>query len=335
MIGNFNRRPHQILAALAWGMAGCLGFAAFTATAAEESYPSKPLRMIIPYAPGGGNDIIGRLASKKLTEALGKQVIAENRPGAGGVVGAEAAAKAAPDGYTLLLGHIGTLALNPTLRPNLPYDPIRDFQPVTLLAKSPNILVVHPSLPAKTAKDLIAIAKKNPGSLTYGSGGVGSGGHLTAEYFRQLAKINVLHVPYKGTGPTLVDLMGGQIGMVFAGAAGITPLVRSGKLRAIGVSSLKRLSVFPDVPTISESALPGFEVTQWFGVVVPDGVPRRIVAKLHDVLREALQTTDMQKSLSAFAAEPVGSSPEEFQAFIKSEIPRWAAVLKAANINPK
>jgi tripartite-type tricarboxylate transporter receptor subunit TctC len=230
---------------------------------------------------------------------------------------------------------MGTLALNPTLRPNLAYDPTKDFQPVSLIAKTPNILVVNPSLPVKSAKDLIDLARKKPGALTYGSAGVGSSGHVTAEYFRQLAHIDILHVPYKGTGPSLVDLMGGQISMVFAGAAGIAPLVQSGQLRAIGVSTLTRLPMFPDVPTISESGLPGFEVTQWFGVVVPTGVPRPIVMKLHDVLQEALQSANFRARLSAFAAKPVGNTPEQFRALIKSEISRWAATLKAANIKPK
>ena len=297
-------------------------------TSAAQPYPVKSLRMIIPFAPGGGNDIIGRLASKELAERLGQQVVVDNRPGAGGSVGTEAAAKATPDGYTLLLGHMGTLALNPTLRPNLAYDPIKDFQPVSLIARTPNILVVNPSLPIKSAKDLIDLAKKSPDALTYGSGGVGSSGHVTAEYFRQQAKINILHVAYKGTGPSLVDLMGGQISMVFAGTAGIAPLVKSGRLRAIGVSTVARLPMFPEVPTIAESGLPGFEVTQWFGVVLPNGVPRGIVNRLHDVLQQSLQSANMRASLSAFEAIPEGSTPEQFRALIKSEISRWAVTLK-------
>ncbi|MBI3044496.1 MAG: tripartite tricarboxylate transporter substrate binding protein [Betaproteobacteria bacterium] len=323
-------KRQNVLKRFGYVLVSYLAFAAVAAVA--QSYPVKPMRMIIPYSPGGGNDIIGRLASAKLSEALGQQVIPENRPSAGGVIGADAVAKAAPDGYTMLLGHIGTLALNPTLRPDLPYNPVRSYQPITLLAKVPNILVVHPSLPVKTARDLIALAKNKPGALTYGSGGVGAIGHLCAEYFKQAAKVDILHVPYKGTGPALIDLMGGQIAMVFAGAAGITPIVQSGKLRAIGVSTLKRINTLPDVPTISESGLKDFEVTAWFGVVVPAGVPPAIVMKLNGVLVKSLQRNDMRKSLSKFAAEPVGDSPDEFGAFIKSEIARWAAVIKASNI---
>ena len=318
------------LPCLASASLACIGL--FPLAAAAQTYPSKPLRLIIPYAPGGGNDIFGRMAAQKLGEALGQNVITENRAGDGGVLGSAIVAKAPPDGYTMLLGHIGTLALNVTLRPELPYDPVKGFQPVTLLAKVPNILVVHPSLPVQSLKDLIALAKRSPGALTYGSGGVGSTGHLSAEYFKQVANVDMLHVPYKGTGPALVELMGGQIATVFAGAAGISPLVQSGKLRAIGVSSRKRLSIFPEVPTIAEGGLRDFEVTTWFGLVMPAGVPLPIAIRLSEILQKALHAKDMQKSFVALGAEPATSTPEEFGAFIRAEISRWAVVLKAANL---
>lgn len=304
----------------------------FTINGLAQEYPTKPVRLIIPFAPGGSNDILGRLIGAKLSETLGQQVVIDNRPGAGGSIGVELAARSAPDGYTLVIGHIGTLAVNPTLYRRLPYNPLKDFQPISMLAKVANIMVVHPSVPAKSVKELIALAKAKPGSLVYGSGGNGGAGHLATEYFKLMAKIDMVHVPYKGTGPAVVDLMAGQTHLVFAGIPGIIAQVRAGRLRALGVSTSKRLAIFPDVPTIAEAGVPGYEATQWYGVLAPAGTPKAVVARLNKEIVSALQTTQMQERLAADGSEPLASTPEEFLDFIKEEIARWAPVIKAAGI---
>jgi tripartite-type tricarboxylate transporter receptor subunit TctC len=243
-------------------MSGILcGLLASAATG--QDYPQKPIRLIIPFAPGGSNDIIGRLLAARLTETLGQQVIPDNRAGAGGSIGAELAAKSPPDGYTLVIGHIGTLSVNPTLYKKLAYNPVTDFAPISTIAKVANIMVVHPSVPAKSVQELIALAKRRPGTLTYGSGGTGGAGHLATEYFKLMAKVDITHVPYKGTGPALVDLIAGQTQLVFAGAPGIVGHMKANRLRALGVSTARRLAVFPDVPTIAEAGVPGYEATQW------------------------------------------------------------------------
>lgn len=231
-----------------------------------------------------------------------------------------------------MIGHIGTLAVNPTLYRKLAYNPVKDLQPITMIAKVANIMVVHPSVPAKSVIDLVALAKAKPGSLIYGSGGSGGVGHLATEYFKLMAKIDMVHVPYKGTGPALVDLLSGQTSLIFAGVPGIAAHARSGSLRALGVSTAKRLAVFPDVPTIEEAGVPGYDATQWYGVLAPAGTPRPIVAKLNRAIVDVLQTPEMRKRLAADGSEPVGNSPEEFLAFIQSEIARWAPVIKAAGI---
>lgn len=298
----------------------------------SQDYPTKPIRLIIPFAPGGTNDIYGRLIGARLSEALRQQVVIDNRPGAGGSIGADLAAKSPSDGYSLVIGHIGTLAVNPTLYPKLPYDPVKDFQPLSMLAKVANILVVHPSLPAKSVKELIALAKAKPRALVYGSGGIGGAGHLATEYFKMMAKINIVHVPYKGTGPALIDLLAGQTQLVFAGVPGIAPHVKAGKLRALGVSTVKRLAAFPLLATIDEAGVPGYEATQWYGVLAPAGTPQPIVAKLNGAIVSALETAQMRERLAADGSEPFGSTPAEFLDFIKKEIVRWAPVIKAAGM---
>jgi len=302
------------------------------ANAFGQEYPVRAVRLIIPFAPGGSNDILGRLIAARLTDTLGQQVVPDNRAGAGGTIGAELAAKSPPDGYTVVIGHIGTLAVNPTLYKKLSYDPLKDFQPISLIAKVPNIMVVHPTVPAKSVKELVALARSHPGALIYGSGGNGGAGHLATEYFRLLAKIQLVHVPYKGTGPAIIDLLAGQTQLVFAGVPGISGQVRGGKLRALGVSTTKRLAVFPDVPTIAEAGVPGYEATQWYGVLAPAGVAKPIVARLNQDILKVLQTREMQERLAADGAEPLPSTPEEFHTFIKAEIARWAPVIKAAQI---
>ena len=300
--------------------------------AAAQEYPTRSIRLVIPFAPGGSNDIVGRLVAARLSETLGQQVVADNRPGAGGSIGAEAAAKAAPDGYTVVIGHIGTLAVNPTLYRKLAYNPITDFQPISLIAKVPNIMVVHPSVPARNVKELIALAKAHPGALVYGSGGSGGAGHLATEYFKLMAKIDIVHVPYKGTGPAIIDLLAGQTQLVFAGVPGISAQVRAKKLRALGVSTTARLAVFPEVPTIAESGVPGYEATQWYGLLAPAGTPKPVVDKLNRELVAVLKSRQMRERLAADGSEPFTSTPDEFRAFIKTEIARWAPVIKAADI---
>jgi tripartite-type tricarboxylate transporter receptor subunit TctC len=302
------------------------------AGAFAQEYPVRAVRLIIPFAPGGTNDVIGRLMGSRLSETLGQQVVADNRGGAGGTIGAELAAKSPADGYTIVIGHIGTLAVNPTLYKKLAYDPLKDFQPISLIAKVPNIMVVHPNVPAKSAKDIIAIAKAKPSALVYGSGGSGGAAHLATEYFKLMAKIEMVHVPYKGTGPALIDLLAGQTQLIFAGVPGIAGHVKAGKLRAIGVSTTKRLTVYPDVPTIAESGVPGYEATQWYGVLGPAGMTKPVLARLNQDVLKVLQTREMQERLAADGAEPFPSTPEEFHAFIKAEITRWAPVIKTAQI---
>ena len=298
-------------------------------------YPTKPIRMIIPFAPGGANDVFGRLAGIKITEALGQQVIVENRGGAGGSIGVELAAKAPADGYTLVLGNIANLSVNPTLYRKLGYNPLTDLQPITLMAKLPSILVVHPSLPAKNVKALIALPRAQPARLTFGTGGGGSGSHLTMELFKLQAKVDLIHVPYKGVGPAMIDLLAGQITMSFGAVPGVGPYIRdvlNPRLRALGVTSAARIAAYPDVVTIAEAGLPGFEATLWYGILAPASTPAPIVNRLHGVLTKAMQSPDMKERFTAERAEQVSSTPQAFQAFIKSELERWAVVVKASGM---
>ena len=304
----------------------------FSACAQAQAYPTRPIRLIIPFAPGGTNDIIGRLVAQKLGEAIGQQVVPDNRGGAGGSIGMEVAAKSAPDGYTIVIGHIGTLAVNPTLYSKLAYNPVKDFDPITLIAKLPNLMAVNPTVPAKTVAQLIALAKSNPGRLSYGSGGVGGAGHLATEYFRLLTKIDIVHVPYRGTGLAVIDVISGQLDRVMAGVPAIVPHTRTGKLRALGVSSLTRLSILPDIPTIAESGAPGYDATQWYGILTPAGTPKAILASLHAGLEKALATPSLRERFAADGAEPFTTTSEEFAAYMKREIARWAPVIRKAGL---
>jgi tripartite-type tricarboxylate transporter receptor subunit TctC len=310
----------------------CMCAFACTPQAFAQDYPVKPIRMVIPFVPGGANDVIGRIVGLKITEAMGQQVVVENRGGMGGSLGVEIAAKAPNDGYNLVLGNIANMAVNPTLYRKLSYHPLRDLQPITLIAKVPTILAVHPSLPAKNVKELIALARRQPGQLTFGTGGAGSGAHLATELFRMHTKIDIVHVPYKGVGPALIDVLAGQITMTFGAVPGVLPYARSGRLRALGVTGPKRIVALPDLPTVAEAGVPGYEATLWFGVLAPAGVPMPIVNRLHAVLTRALQSQDMKDRLTAEGAEPIGNTPQEFQAFIASEIERWAVVVKASGM---
>ncbi|MBI1990999.1 MAG: tripartite tricarboxylate transporter substrate binding protein [Betaproteobacteria bacterium] len=300
--------------------------------AGAQEYPARTIRLIIPFAPGGANDILGRLIAARLSETVGQQVVPDNRPGAGGSIGAELVSKSPPDGYMLVIGHIGTLAVNPTLYRKLGYNPVSDFQPISLVAKVPSIMVVHPSVPARSLKELIALAKSRPGALVYGSGGNGGAGHLATEYFKLMAKVDMVHVPYRGTGAALVDLIAGQTQLVFAGVPGAAAHVRSGRLRALGVSTSTRLAVFPELPTIAEAGVPGYEVTQWYGVLAPAGTPKAVVDRLHKEIVSAVKSKQMHERLTADGSEPITSTPEEFASYIKSEIARWAPVIRAAGI---
>lgn len=302
------------------------------AYAAAQTYPARAIRLIIPFAPGGTNDIVGRVIAQKLGEVVGQQVIPDNRGGAGGTIGMEVAAKSPPDGYTIVIGHIGTLAVNPTLYSKLPYDPIRDFDPVTLVSKLPNLMAVNPTVPARTVAQFIALAKAQPGKLSYGSGGTGGAGHLATEYFKLLTQTSMVHVPYRGTGLAVIDVVSGQLDMVMAGVPAIVPHTRTGKLRALGVSGPARLSILPEIPTMSESGAQGYEATQWYGILMPAGAPKSVVTTLHNGLGKALASPAVKERFAADGAEPFMTTPEEFTAFMKREIARWAPVIRKAGL---
>ncbi len=311
---------------------GCCMLISVLATSlafAQSAYPNRSIRLIVPFAAGGGADIIGRVVAQKLTEAFGQQVIVDNRAGAAGNIGAELAAKSAPDGYTLLL--VGpNHTTNISLFSKLNYDPVKDFEPVTLVTAAPYVLLVHPSLPARDLKTLISLARSKPGQLIYGSAGNGTAGHLAMESIKTQAKIDMLHVPYKGSPPLQSDLIGGQVAAGFDNVLSSAPHVKAGRLRALAVSGVKRSPALPDVPTIAQSGLPGFDVTVWQGVLAPAATPREIVARLHTEILGALQKPDVQSRMAALGVDIVGGPPAEFAAFIKRDIEKWALVIKAA-----
>ena len=312
-------------AALAAALLACTA-----ASGLAQDYPIKPIRYIVPFAAGGMTDILGRIFGAKLSEAWGQQVIVDNRPGAAGGIGSEIAAKAPPDGYTLLGGTISSHAINVSLYSKLPYDPVRDFAPITLYVSLPNMLVVHPSLPVKSVRDLIALAKAKPKLLTFASAGNGTSQHLSGELFNVMAKVELVHVPYKGSAPGLADLMGGQVLMFFDNITTSLPLAKSGKIRAIAVTTAKRASVWPELPTIAESGLAGYDVSSWQGVFAPAGTPAPIVAKLNAQIVKSLALPDVRERLTSLGADPVGNTPEQFAAYIKAEIAKWAPIVKAS-----
>jgi len=300
--------------------------------APAQPYPSKPIRLIVPFTPGGSTDILARAIGQKLAEALGQQVVIENRPGAGGAIGAEAAARAAPDGYTLLMGHIGTLAVNPSLYPKLGYDPLKSFVPVAWVARVTNVLVVNPAVPAQSVQELIRLARDQPGRLRYGSGGNGSAAHLATEYFKLRTQTDIVHVPYKGTGPAVTDLLGGQIEVMMTGAPAVMSHVKAGKMRALAISSAQRIESLPDLPTIAEAGVPGFEAIQWYGVVAPAGTPEPVIARLNAEINRALATPELKARLVAEGAEAAPTTPQAFGAFIAAEIERWRPVIQKAGL---
>jgi tripartite-type tricarboxylate transporter receptor subunit TctC len=297
-----------------------------------QTYPTKPLRMVVPFPPGGTTDILGRVAAQKLSEALGQQVIVDNRPGAGGNIGTELVAKSPPDGYTLLTDPGSTLTINPSLFAKLPFDSLKDFAPVTILAAVPNLLVVHPSLPVRNVKELIALAKAKPGQLNYASSGAGQSTHLSMELFKSMARVSMVHVAYKGSSPAITDLLGGHVLLMFDNMPSALPHAKAGKLRGIAVSTARRSPVTPDVPTVAESGLPGFEVSVWFAVLAPAATPREIVERLNGILVKALQSPDVRERLSSQGAEPIGDTPADFTAVMKRDLVKWAKVVKDANI---
>jgi tripartite-type tricarboxylate transporter receptor subunit TctC len=307
--------------------------AATAATLAEaQTFPSRPLRLSAPFPAGGGVDIVARLLAQKLTASLGQQVVVDNRPGATGIIGTQLAASAPDDGYTMLMGNAATHGINPSLFRKLPYDPVKDFDPVTLVGRVPEMLVVNPALPAHSVKELIALARAQPGKLTFGSAGNGSPPHMAGVLFTTMAKINLVHVPYKGSSPALNDLIGGQINLYFSNILSAVPHVRSGRLRALGVTGAKRSVVAPDVPTIAEAALPGYEAYNWYGLLVPKGTPPSIVRLLHERVVDALNDPDIRDRLTKSGAEVIGDTPQQFARFISSEIAKYAQVVKAAGL---
>ena len=315
-----------------YGLTLVASFVGHTGLAFAQAYPTKPIRLIVPFAPGGPNDVIGRLVGQKITEQLGQAVVIENRGGAGGTIGLDAASKSPGDGYTLAMGGSSTMAVAPALYPRLPYDPLKDFTPVINVAHVPYAIGINPTVPAKTVKELIVIAKRKANYLSYGSSGTGSISSLSAELFKALSGTQIVHVPYKGTAPALTDVVSGQIDIMFADLSLIQALARAGKLRLIAVTGSKRMPAARDVPTVLESGLKGYEIEPWFGVVAPAGVPRDIVTRLNAAIATGLRSPDMLQRLEALGYEPIGGTPEQFAATIRADIPKYAKIVKTAGI---
>lgn len=297
-----------------------------------QTWPNKSIRLIVPFPPGGATDILARQIGQKLSEKLNQQVIIDNRGGAGGNIGTELAAKAVPDGYTLLLDPGSTLTINPALYSKLAFDPVKDFLPVTQLVVVPYIIVVHPSVSVRSIKGLIALAKSRPGQLTYASSGSGQATHLAGELFDLKAGVSMVHVPYKGAGPAIVDLIGGQVSLMFGNMGSVLPYVKSNKVRALAVTGAKREPLVPDLPTVAESGLVGYEISEWFGILVPAGTPKEIVTRLHTELMNILNTPAMADYLLSQGFTPIASTPEAFSQLIRNDLVKWAAVVKQANI---
>jgi tripartite-type tricarboxylate transporter receptor subunit TctC len=309
-------------------VATALALAGALAPAAAQDYPNRPITLVVPYAAGGGNDVMARTVAEKMSRTLGQQIVVENRAGAGGTIATRQVAKAAPDGYTLVIGGTGTLAVNPTLYANVGYDPRKDFAPVGLIGTSALVILVNPSVPATSIRELIDLARKDPGKLNYASAGVGSGIHLGTVLFEQMADIKLTHVPYRGTGPALTDLVGGHVAIYFSSLPSAIGIARDGKVRPLAVTGSKRSDVFPGVPTVAEAALPGFEAVLHYGIVAPAGTPRPIVDKLNAALREALAAPDTRERMTKDGTEPLPSTPDEYAADIDREETKWSAIVK-------
>lgn len=302
------------------------------ASAFAQSYPTKPIRMIVPFPPGGGNDVIARVVARKLSERLGQSVIVDNKAGANGIVGLTAVLQSAPDGYTLGIAAAGPMAVNPSLYDKLPYNPITDFEPITNMVNYPLLLVTHPSVPAKNMRELLALAREKPGTLFYASPGSGNSGHLAGELLNSLAKVNIVHIPYKGQGPATADLLAGHVQMLFSSIPSVLPMIQNGRLNALAIGSATRLSSLPNVPTIAESGVPGYEAYSWIGIVAPAHTPKEIVTKLNREIVEILKDKETGEELVRQGAIPVGDTPEHFAKYIKDEIAKWGAIVKSANI---
>jgi tripartite-type tricarboxylate transporter receptor subunit TctC len=309
-----------------------LGLSSGPDRAQAQAFPNRAITLVIPFAPGGSTSIVGRVIADKMSELLGEKVVVDNRPGAGGTVGTKAVAKSDPDGYTIALGYTGTLAIGPSLYKNAGYDPRKDFAPIGLIGNAPNSLVVHPSFPAKTVAELIAYAKANPGKVNFGSAGAGTVSHITGEYFAASAGIKLVHIPYKGTGPALTDLLGGHIPMAFAPIPASHPNVTAGLLRALAVTSTTRSSLLPEVPTIAESALPGFDASLYYGLVAPAGTPRPVIEKLNKTLQAALVSDEVKKQLGLDGTEITPGTPEDYAGFIDKDEKKWSGLVKASGV---
>jgi tripartite-type tricarboxylate transporter receptor subunit TctC len=309
----------------------CAAIFGHAAVAAEkETWPAKSIRILVPTPPGGGNDIMARMAAQKMNEHWNQPVVVDNRPGAGGQIAMETSAKAAPDGYTLLLGTTNLTVLPSMTR--VAYDPVRDFVPVSLMATSANLLLVHPAVEAKTLQQLLALARAKPGQLNYASGSVASSSQLAAELMKSMAHVSITHVPYKGAGPALVDLLAGQVQIMFSNPAASAAHVRAGKLRALAATSEKRLPDFPDLPTVAESGLPGYEASTWWGLLAPRGTPSAIVSQLNQVISTAITAGEVRRRIAALGAQPAGGPPQQLTALIRDELPKWTRVVKEAGI---
>jgi tripartite-type tricarboxylate transporter receptor subunit TctC len=322
---NARRCARGLLAALV-----CL--AACDAVAADSAYPLRPVRFIVPFAPGGSTDTLARTLAQKLSEALGQQVVVDNRSGGNGNIGTELVARAAPDGHTIVLGYIANLGIGPSLYAKLPFDPVKDFAPVTLLAVAPNILVAHPSVPVKNVRELVAYAKANPNKVNYASAAVASLGHLAGELLNSSAGIQMQHVPYKGSGQAVIDLLAGQVQVMVSGMSSVMPHIRGGKLRPLAVTGAQRSPAVPEVPTIAEAGYPGFEASAWYSVMAPAGTPKPVVARLNGEILRALKMPEVKDRLENVGFEIVGSSPEQCGTYIRNEIVKWAKVVKASGI---
>ena len=314
----------------------CTLLAAAPARAAEraseaQNYPNRPIRLIDPYAPGGGAGLVARLVGAKLYETWGKQVVVDNRPGAAAAIGTEIAARSAPDGYTLCMGTSGSIAINPNVN-KVPYDPVKDLIPITQTSAQVMLVALHPSVPITSVKELIAYARAQPGKLIYASSGTGGSGHLAVELFQALAKVKMTHVPYKGSGPAVLALVAGEVQLGFNNILAVLPHVNSGRLKAIAVTSAKRAPAVPNLPTVAEAGVPGYEATSWNGIFAPAKTPRPIIDKIHAEVVKILNTPDVREKLVAAGSDPVGSTPEEFLAFIKSELARWGKIIRENNI---
>lgn len=315
-------------------IAGCAAMAAFGVHAAE-GFPNRPLRMIIPFPPGGGTDIMGRIVGQRLSEALGMQVVIDNRGGAGGLIGTEMATRAAPDGHTLMIGSVSTICINPSLHKNLTFDPGKDLTPISLVASTPSVLVVGAALPVKSVKELIALAKAQPGKLSYATPGSGSSSHLGTELFKQAAGVDIFHVPYKGTGPAITDVVSGQVTLFISNMPSVLPMVKAGRLRPLAVTSLKRSALDPDLPTVAESGLKDFELIVWYGLLAPKGLPASLLMRLNQEIQKMSSMQDIKQRLAAQGAEVVTTTPEEFARQIRNDRAKWELAVKLSGATPQ